>query len=73
MPQDVTVKRTLLNTPTMDDPNRKVYQIEYRVGELPPHFVYIPEKEYTKEKEALVIKADLKKRLEGPGMETISV
>lgn len=73
MPQDVTVKRTLLNTPTVDDPNRKVYQIEYRVGELPPHFVYIPEKEYTKEKEATVIKADLKKRLEGPGTETISV
>ncbi len=73
MPQEVTVKRTLLNTPTVDDPNRKVYQIEYRVGELPPHFVYIPEKEYTKEKEAAVIKADLKKRLEGPSAETITV
>ena len=64
MPQEVRVKRTLLPTPTVDDPDRKIYQIMYQAGELPPHFVYIPEKEYTPEKEAKIIKADIEKRLE---------
>lgn len=72
MPQEVSVKRTLLPTPTIDDTDRKIYMIEYRAGELPPHFVYIPEKEWTKEKEAAAIKADLAKRLETP-TETVSL
>lgn len=64
MPQEVRVKRTLLPAPTIDDHERKVYQIEYRAGELPPHFLYITEREWTKEKEAELIKKDIKKRLE---------
>ncbi|MBA7560971.1 hypothetical protein ES708_02605 [subsurface metagenome] len=64
MPQEVRVRRTTLPTPTIDDPERKTIQIEYRAGELPPHFIYVPEKEWTKEKEATLIKADMKKRLE---------
>ena len=72
MPQEVRVKRTLLPTPTIDDPERKVYQIEYQVGELPPHFLYIPEREWTKEKEAEAIKASIKERIEAP-TETISI
>jgi hypothetical protein len=72
MPQEVTVKRTLLPTPTIDDPNRKTYQIQYQVGELPPSFVYITEKEWTKDKEAKAIKADMEKRLMPPG-ETITI
>lgn len=72
MSQEVRVKRTLLSTPTMDDPERKVYMIEYRAGELPPRFIYIPEKEWTKEKEAEAIKADIKKRMEIPE-ETITI
>lgn len=63
MPQDVEVKRKLLPTPTVDDPDRKVYFIEYRAGELPPHFIYMPEKEWTKEKEVAAIKADIEKQL----------
>lgn len=66
MTQEVRVKRTLLLVPTIDDPERKVYQIEYRAGELPPRFLYIPEKEWTKEKEAKLIKADIEKRMEIP-------
>jgi hypothetical protein len=62
-PQEVKVKRTLLPTPTVDEPDRKVYQIEYRVGEMPPHFVYIPEKNWSKEAEAKLIKDDMAKRL----------
>jgi len=72
MPQEVRVRRTTLPTPTIDDPERKIIQIEYRAGELPPHFIYIPEKEWTKEKEAAAIKADMKKRLETTE-ETISI
>jgi len=64
MPQEVRVKRTSLPAPTLDNPDRKIYQIEYRAGELPPHFIYIQEKEWTKEKEAAAIKVDIKKRLE---------
>lgn len=73
MPQEIRVKRNLVPTPTVDDPNRKVFQIEYQVGELPPSFVYIQEKGYTKEKEAAAIKADLDKRMGGAGSETITV
>jgi len=69
---EVKVSRTLLPTPTIDEPDRKVYQIEYVVGELPPHFVYIPEKEWTKEKEAKLIKADIDKRLKVTG-ETVTI
>jgi len=72
MAQEVRVRRVLLPTPTIDEPERKIYQIEYQVGELPPAFVYIPEKEWTKEKEAKAIKADMEKRLETPG-ETITI
>lgn len=66
MTQEVRVKRTLLLVPTIDDPERKVYQIEYRAGELPPRFLYIQEKEWTKEKEAKLIKASIEKRMEIP-------
>lgn len=72
MPQEVRVKRTLLPTPTIDDPQRRTYQIEYQAGELPPHFIYITEKEWTKEKEAAAIKADIHKRVTAP-TETISI
>jgi hypothetical protein len=63
MPQTVTVKRTLLPAPDLSDKDRKIYQVQYQAGELPPHFVYISEKEWTKEKEAELIKADLNKRI----------
>ncbi|MBA7677682.1 hypothetical protein ES703_85942 [subsurface metagenome] len=66
MSPQVTVKRTEMLVPTIDDPERKVYMIEYRSGELPPKFLYIPVKEWTKEKEAELIKADIEKRLKAP-------
>ncbi|MBA7601990.1 hypothetical protein ES703_09075 [subsurface metagenome] len=68
----VTVKRTELLVPTIDDPERKVYMIEYRSGELPPKFLYIPVKEWTKELEAKLIKEDIEKRLKAPE-ETIEI
>jgi len=66
MSPQVTVKRTELQVPTIDDPERKVYMIEYRSGELPPKFLYIPVTEWTKEKEAALIKADIEKRIKAP-------
>ena len=72
MPQVVKVTRTSLPTPTIDEPDRKVYQIQYTIGELPPHFVYIPVAEWTIEKEAKLIKADIEKRMKAVG-ETITL
>lgn len=59
----VSVKRTKHLVPTPDDPERALYQVEYRAGELPPRFLFIAVKEWTKEKEAELIKADIAKRM----------
>ena len=67
MSPEVRVKRTLLNSATIDDPTRKVYMIEYQTGELPPKFLYIPEKDWSKEKELKLIAEDVKKRAVSPG------
>ena len=72
MPQIVTVKRVLLPAPDIADNNRKIYQIQDQAGELPPHFIYISEKDWTKEKEAAAIKADIDKRMGAIG-ETLSL
>ena len=64
--QQVAVTRTLLPSPTIDKPDRMVYQIEYRVGTLPPHFVYCEKSLWTEKKEKELIQADIKKRLEAP-------
>lgn len=64
MPQEVEVTRTILPAPTIDNPERKVYQIQYRVGLLPPHFIYIEEKAWTEKVEKEAIQADIKKMLE---------
>jgi len=61
---EVAIKRTELPAPTIDDPNRKVIQIQYRQGELPPRFLYISKAEYTPEKEKAEIKKDIKRREE---------
>lgn len=66
MSPQVAVKRTKMLIPTIDDPERQVYMIEYRRGELPPKFLYLPVKEWTKEKEIELIKADIEKRLKTP-------
>jgi hypothetical protein len=66
------VRRELLSTPTVDDPQRKVYSVMYQVGELPPGFVFIPEKGYTKEKEAAAIKKHFEER-QKPSAETVTI
>ncbi len=70
--RNVQVKRTELLAPDLADPKRVIVQIEYQIGELPPRTIFIPKKDWTKEKEAAAIKADLDKRLAPPG-ETISI
>ncbi|GAJ10991.1 unnamed protein product [marine sediment metagenome] len=66
MSPQVTIKRTEMLVPTIDDPERKIYMIEYRSGELSPKFLYISVKEWTKELEAKMIKEDISKRLVAP-------
>ncbi|MBA7592474.1 hypothetical protein ES708_34658 [subsurface metagenome] len=59
---EVKVERTLLDVPTIDDPARQVYMIEYQVwGEL-PHFIFIPQEEWTNEREAELIREDILER-----------
>jgi hypothetical protein len=65
--QQVRVTRTEIATPDLTDPHKITLQIQYQVGELPPRFLYIAKKDWTKEKEAALIKADLAKRLSTPG------
>ena len=55
----VAIKRTELRTPTVDDPDRMVIQVEYRAGELPPRFLYIPKADWTEEEEARRIREDM--------------
>jgi len=58
----VTIKRLELPAPTLDDPTRRVVQIQYRQGELPPRFLYINKAEWSEEKETKMIRADIKQR-----------
>ena len=66
-PRQVRVTRTYLPAPDLADPERIIVQVQYQVGELPPHFLYIPKKEWTKEREAADIKKDIEKRMSTPG------
>jgi hypothetical protein len=70
---EVQVTRTELSSPTIDDPERRVIMIQYRSGELPPRFLYVNKADYTKEKEAELIREDIKKRTETAPPETIEV
>jgi hypothetical protein len=62
--QQVSITRSLLPAPTIDDPKRMVYQIEYQIGTLPPHFVYCEQNKWNEKKEKELIQEDIKKRLE---------
>ena len=63
-PQQVQVTRSLLPSPTIDDPNRMVYQIQYQIGTLPPHFVYCEKTKWNEKEEKRLIQEDIKKQLE---------
>lgn len=59
---EVRVTRSEISTPTPDDPERKVVQVIYQAGELPPRFLYIAKAKYTEELEAKMIREDMKGR-----------
>ena len=63
-PQQVQITRTLLPAPTIDDPGRMVYQIQYQAGTLPPHFVYCDKAKWNEKEEKRLIQEDIKKQLE---------
>jgi len=71
-PQQVRVTRTELPAPDIADPNKIIIQVQYQVGSLPPRFLFINKKDWTKEKEAGAIKADIEKTMAPPG-ETITI
>ncbi len=65
--QQVRVTRIELPTPTLDNPQKVTLQVQYQVGMLPPRFLYFDKKDWTKEKEAAAIKADLTQVTRAPG------
>lgn len=62
----VEIKRTELPAPDITDPERKMIRIFYRAGELPPRFLFIEKKKWTKELEAKMIREDIDKRMTTP-------
>ncbi len=65
--QQVRVSKIEIAQPTLDNPKRVVYQIQYQAGMLPPRFLYMDKDQWTKEREAAAIKGDLAKTLAAPG------
>ncbi len=70
--QQVRVTRTEIPTPTLDNPAKVTVQVQYQVGMLPPRFLYFDKKDWTKEKEAAAIKADLNRTMTASG-ETVTL
>ena len=70
--QQVRVTRTELPTPDLANPQKVTIQIQYQVGTLPPRFLYIDKTMWSKEKEAEMIRADIRRTLSPPG-ETITI
>ncbi len=65
--QQVQVKRTEIPSPTLDNPKRVTIQVQYQLGSLPPRFLYFDKDQWTKEREAAAIKADILKTMAPPG------
>lgn len=64
MAQEVEVTRSLLPSPTPENPERRVYQVRYKPAGMLPGFIYIEEKDWSLEEETARIKAHIQKRLE---------
>jgi len=62
----VQVTRTELPTPSLDNPAKVTVQIQYQLGQLPPRFLYMDKSQWTKEREAAAIKADINKVIKPP-------
>lgn len=61
---EIEVKRSLLPSPTPEDPARRVYQVTYFAGGMLPATIYIPEKDWSAETEGKRIRADISRRME---------
>jgi len=65
--EEVQVRRSKISLPTVEGEPAAVYYVTYTVKGLTPGLIQIPEKEWIPEKEAELIREDIKKRREtGP-------
>lgn len=62
--EEVTIRRSKIMVPTADAGAETMIYITYSTKDLPPGLITIPEKEWTAEKEAELIREDVKKRRE---------
>ncbi len=70
--QQVRITRSEIPTPTLDNPAKITLQVQSQVGMLPPRFLYFDKAQWTKEREAAAIKADMTRVMQSPG-EIISI
>lgn len=62
--EEVKISRTEINVPSATGEPATVLYITYTTKDLPPGLIHISKGEWTPEKEAELIRADLKKRRE---------
>lgn len=62
--EEVTIRRTKIMVPAVEGEAEAMVYITYSTKDLPPSLITIPEKEWTAEKEAELIREDIKKRRE---------
>lgn len=62
--EEVTIRRTKIMVPAAEGEAVTMVYVTYSTKDLPPGLITIPEKEWTEEKEAGLIREDIKKRRE---------
>lgn len=62
--EEVTIRRTKIMVPGAEGEAETMVYVTYSTKDLPPGLITIREKEWTAEKEAELIREDLKKRRE---------
>jgi len=62
--EEVRIRRTEIMVPTAEGAPAAMIYVTYIVKDLPPGLVTIPKTEWTSEKEAELIREDVKKRRE---------
>ena len=62
--EEVTIRRTKIMVPSAGAGAEAIVYITYSTKDLPPGLITIPEKEWSEEKEAELIRKDVKRRRE---------
>ena len=63
-PEEVRIRRTEVEVPQPVGPPKIMIYTSYVVADLPPSYIVMPKEEWTEEKEAELIRQDVKRRRE---------